>query len=65
MIRTENRAPDSRTDEPTGIIYLIRNARNGKVYIGQTIRKVGERWKAHIVRKLGPKCGSHVSLIWR
>jgi group I intron endonuclease len=30
-----------------GIIYLIRNLENGKVYVGQTIQPLKERWKQH------------------
>ena len=31
-----------------GIIYIIRNRVNNKVYIGQTIQKLERRWQAHI-----------------
>ena len=30
-----------------GWIYLIRNKVNGKCYVGQTIRRVTDRWRAH------------------
>jgi group I intron endonuclease len=29
------------------IIYKITNTLNGKMYIGQTIRSIEERWKRH------------------
>lgn len=32
---------------PYGVIYLIRNKINGKVYIGQTTVSVAERWSSH------------------
>lgn len=31
-----------------GSVYLIRNSKNSKVYIGQTIQKVEERFKQHL-----------------
>jgi len=31
-----------------GSVYLVRNIQNGKVYVGQTIRTIDERWKIHI-----------------
>ncbi|ADW69016.1 GIY-YIG nuclease family protein [Granulicella tundricola] len=31
-----------------GTVYLIRNSINGKVYVGQTIRAVGQRFKDHL-----------------
>jgi group I intron endonuclease len=31
-----------------GYVYIIRNKFNGKVYIGQTIQCVKERWRCHI-----------------
>lgn len=31
----------------TGYIYLIRNKVNGKLYVGQTIGNVRQRWAAH------------------
>jgi hypothetical protein len=30
-----------------GIIYIIKNNINGKVYIGQTIQKLKDRWYRH------------------
>lgn len=30
-----------------GVIYLIKNTKNGKSYIGQTIQNVQRRWKCH------------------
>jgi group I intron endonuclease len=33
--------------EPYGLIYLIRNRVNGKVYIGQTMRPLATRWIEH------------------
>lgn len=34
-----------------GIIYIIRNDINSKVYIGQTFRSIEERWKEHLRSK--------------
>ena len=34
--------------KPYGVIYFILNKINGKYYIGQTIRKVQERWISHL-----------------
>jgi group I intron endonuclease len=31
-----------------GIVYKIINAKNGKVYIGQTIRPLSHRWSQHL-----------------
>jgi group I intron endonuclease len=31
-----------------GIVYKITNAKNGKVYIGQTIRPLSHRWTQHL-----------------
>lgn len=31
----------------TGIIYIIRNLKDGKVYIGQTRRSLKDRWREH------------------
>ncbi len=33
---------------PYGVVYKITNIYNGKIYVGQTIRRVEERWKSHI-----------------
>ena len=30
------------------IVYLVRNKKNGKVYVGQTTKTVEVRWKAHL-----------------
>lgn len=35
------------------IIYLIRNLRNGKVYIGKTRGTLDQRWAAHVARARG------------
>lgn len=34
-----------------GIIYIIRNDINSKVYVGQTFRSLEERWKEHLRSK--------------
>ena len=34
-----------------GVIYKITNTVNGKIYIGQTIKTIEERWKQHIYKK--------------
>jgi group I intron endonuclease len=31
----------------TGVIYLITNTTNGKLYVGQTIKKLERRWNLH------------------
>jgi group I intron endonuclease len=31
-----------------GMIYKITNKINGKVYIGQTIRRLEDRWASHV-----------------
>ena len=31
----------------TGLIYIIRNTENYKVYIGQTTLSLQDRWKQH------------------
>jgi group I intron endonuclease len=33
--------------KPYGLIYLVTNKANGKVYIGQTICTIAARWKGH------------------
>ena len=33
--------------KPFGCVYLLRNLNDGKVYVGQTTRPVGERWAHH------------------
>lgn len=38
-----------------GYIYIIRNTINNKVYIGQTRRKPGLRWKQHCKERNCPK----------
>ena len=32
---------------PYGVIYLVTNKANGKVYVGQTTRGIVERWQGH------------------
>lgn len=32
-----------------GYIYKITNTQNGKIYIGQTVQSVSERWQKHII----------------
>lgn len=34
-------------EEPTGLVYLIRNRITGKKYVGQTIHNIKERWRKH------------------
>lgn len=34
--------------KPYGVIYFILNKINGKYYVGQTVRKVQERWINHL-----------------
>ena len=34
--------------ERTGSIYVVRNTVNDKVYVGQTVRTVKERWNDHL-----------------
>jgi group I intron endonuclease len=44
-----------------GCVYLITNLYDGKVYVGQTIRSVEERWQAHIaVARKGDDSSMHV-----
>lgn len=43
-----------------GIIYKITNKINGKVYIGQTIRTVEERWKAHYYECVNQKLNTRL-----
>ncbi len=33
---------------PYGIVYKQTNSENGKIYVGQTIRTLGVRWKQHL-----------------
>jgi hypothetical protein len=33
--------------QPYGRIYLVRHLRSGKVYVGQTVRKLKQKWKQH------------------
>ena len=33
--------------KPFGVVYLITNTVNGKVYVGQTINGLSKRWKGH------------------
>ena len=37
--------------EVFGVVYLIFNKVNGKMYVGQTVRTVEERFKEHAKRK--------------
>lgn len=34
--------------EDTGLIYIIRNTENNKIYIGKTIESLEERWRKHL-----------------
>lgn len=38
---------DSNLFVMTGFIYLIKNKENGKIYVGQTIGRVRQRWSCH------------------
>ena len=40
-------------------IYKITNIKNGKMYIGQTIRSVEERWKRHCADALNNILDTH------
>lgn len=33
--------------KPYGYVYLIRNSRNGKIYVGQTVGTIAKRWGEH------------------
>jgi group I intron endonuclease len=37
-----------------GIVYLLTNKQNGKVYVGQTTHTLERRWKLHISASNGP-----------
>ena len=37
-----------RSDGSFGFIYLIRNLVNGKVYVGQTVKTIEQRWRCHV-----------------
>ena len=41
------------------IIYKITNIQNGKMYIGQTIRSLDERWKRHQIDALHNVLDTH------
>ena len=46
------------------IIYKITNKINGKIYIGQTIKKLKYRWSGHISKaKKGSKTPLHRAII--
>lgn len=34
-----------------GLIYIIKNHRNNKVYVGQTTTSMKQRWNHHINKK--------------
>ena len=34
-------------EKPYGIVYIITNSVNGKVYVGQTISSMARRWRQH------------------
>lgn len=42
-----------------GYIYKIYNDVNDKIYIGQTIRTINERWKAHIIKSKTSICDTY------
>lgn len=39
--------PDANPNKPYGIVYLITNRANRKIYIGQTIASLARRWITH------------------
>lgn len=42
-----------------GVIYIIRNSINDKVYIGQTILSLEDRWKTHLKPSVSKQRGSY------
>lgn len=40
-----------RDSTPYGIVYLITNKVSGKMYVGQTIKTISQRWKQHVANK--------------
>lgn len=46
-----------------GSLYLVRNRRNGKVYIGQTVQGLATRWKRHVCKAAeGSKVCLHAAI---
>lgn len=42
-----------------GLIYIIRNSINDKVYVGQTILSLEDRWKTHLKPSVSKQRGSY------
>lgn len=40
--------------EPVGVVYAVRNIVNNKIYVGQTKRSPGKRWKSHVMHAKHP-----------
>jgi group I intron endonuclease len=38
-----------------GVVYLVRNLMNRKVYVGQTINTAAVRWQSHVSASRGSK----------
>ena len=50
---------DDKTKQRTGVIYIVRNSKNNKIYIGQTVQPIVTRWNQH---KRAVKNGSNLQL---
>lgn len=42
-------------EEPYGIVYKITNIANGRIYVGQTTKSLGQRWRTHLWASTSPK----------
>lgn len=40
-------------------VYKITNIQNGKVYIGQSVRPISERWHRHITHAMSGVLDTH------
>lgn len=47
------------TEIKKGLIYIIRNSINEKVYIGQTIMSLEDRWKTHLKPSVSKQRGNY------